>query len=89
MLIYIEVSLALFCSPLKGKEVLGKIIKERENDTGNKIVSYKIDYVDKSDSAQSIFLVSAIVTNIAQNNVVKDTIHNYTARDAILVEELK
>jgi|HubBroStandDraft_5_1064220.scaffolds.fasta_scaffold1890973_1 hypothetical protein len=89
VLIYIGVSLALFCSPLKGKEVLDKIIKEREKAKGNEIVSYKIDNIDKSDSTQNIFYITATVIKNAQTKEVKDTIHIYTTRDGILVEETK
>jgi hypothetical protein len=84
-LIYIGVSLALFCSPLKGKEVLDKIVKERQEAKGGEVISYTIDHIDKIDTTQSIFFISALVKNNTQTKEVKDTIRINTTRDGILV----
>jgi hypothetical protein len=89
VLLYIGISLALFCSPLKGKEVLDKVIREKEKAKGNELISYKIDGIDKTDSTQSIFYVSAIVKNKTKTIAVKDTISLYTTMDGILIDQGK
>jgi hypothetical protein len=89
VLLYIGVCLALFCSPLKGKEVLTKMIAERERAKGYELISYKIDDIDKTDSTQSIFFISATVKNNSKTIEVKDTIRIFTTMDGILIEQSK
>lgn len=87
VLLYIGVCLALFCSPMKGKEVLAKMITEREKAKGYELISFKIDDIDKTDSTQSIFFISATVKNNSKTLEVKDTIRVFTTMDGILIEQ--
>jgi hypothetical protein len=89
VLVYFGVSLALFCSPIKGKEVLEKVITEREKVKGNELISYKIDSIDKTDSTQSVFFITARVKNNSKTIEVKDTISIFTTMDGILIDQGK
>ena len=89
ILLYIGITLALFCSPIKGKEVLDKIIKKKEKNKGNDLVSYRIDSIDKSDSTQSIFYITAIIKNNSATQEIKDTLSVLTTSDGILIDESK
>jgi|HubBroStandDraft_6_1064221.scaffolds.fasta_scaffold271935_2 hypothetical protein len=85
--IYIGISLALFCSRLKGKDVLDKAVRQRQAVKGNRLISYKIDHTVKHDSTLQIFYIQAAITRNAETVVVNDTISINVTRDGILVNE--
>jgi hypothetical protein len=87
--IYVIISLALFCSPLKGKEVLDKIVKDDQKAKGRELISYDVDHVDKKDSLQSVFYIRATVKTNSTISQVNDTISVNTTMDGILVSPAK
>ncbi|HSZ87038.1 MAG TPA: hypothetical protein VK787_13480 [Puia sp.] len=87
--IYIVICLVLFCSPLKGKEVLDEMEKNNQKAKGRELISYEVDHVDKKDSLQSIFYIRATVKTNSTISQVNDTINVNTTMDGILVNPAK
>ena len=87
--IYVIICLALFCSPLKGKEALDEIVKETQKVKGRELISYEVDHVDKKDSMQSVFYIRATVKTNSAISQVNDTISVNTTMDGILVSPVK
>ncbi|HEY4876596.1 MAG TPA: hypothetical protein VIH86_13545 [Puia sp.] len=87
--IYIVICLVLFCSPLKGKEVLDEIVKNKQKAKGLELISYRVDHVDKKDSLQSVFYIIATVKANSTISQVNDTVSVNTTMDGILVSPVK
>lgn len=87
--IYIVICLVLFCSPLKGKEVLDEMVKNNQKAKGKELISYEVDHVEKKDSLQSVFYIRATVKSNSTISQVNDTISVNTTMDGILVSPEK
>jgi len=87
--IYVVICLALFCSPLKGKEVLDQIVKDNQHAKGRDLISYEVDHVDKKDSLLSVFYIRATIKTNSITSQVNDTISVNTTMDGILVSPAK
>jgi hypothetical protein len=87
--IYVVICLVLFCSPLKGKEVLDEMEKNNQKAKGRELISYEVDHVDKKDSLQSVFYIRATVKTNSTILQVNDTINVNTTMDGILVSPVK
>ncbi|HLX91011.1 MAG TPA: hypothetical protein VKR32_04980 [Puia sp.] len=89
MLLILSISLALFCSPLKGKEVLDRVVRERMTKKGDSLIDYRVDQIDNSANTLSIFYITATVKAMGNTKEIKDTVRVWTTADGILTEETK
>jgi hypothetical protein len=89
VVILIGISLALFCTNLKGKDVLDKLVAQRQKKNGRELLSYSIVRILTVDSTQKIFYISASVKTNSRIQQVSDTIMVYTTMDDILVSPAK
>jgi hypothetical protein len=87
--IYIVICLVLFCSPLKGKEVLDEMVKNNQKAKGRELISYQVGHIAKKDSLQSVFYITATVKTNSTISQVNDTISVNTTMDGILVSPAK